>query len=242
LQFPFAHRLESMQNQRLDWLQNTKAFLRSNKKMTYRKRAMRLLKTHRYYVEHDMDEQDRIYQERLGKDELDFKKVNPHRVQLFSINEIWRCLKGKLVELNVIRDMDVLSVQSEHEESDELPDSYDFLRLKKLRLKNLFSERHDQERHLTSVRKLLKRNDIKFVNSLAEQVCCSKEEIKKLDARSDDFDERVKWMTLQEQKRTDKTEELQQQIKDLMEMNQHTLKTFTKFRDFKLPKILDEAH
>lgn len=153
---------------------------------------MRLLQANRLFLEHDMDDHGRFFQERVGKDELDFNKVNPHRVQLFSINEIWKCIKGKLIELNVIRDSEVLGITSNGDESDEIPDHFDFVRFKNLRLKNLFGERHDQEKHLSCVRKLLKKNDLKFISKLAEQVHLNLNELKRLDRRIDLFEDKLK--------------------------------------------------
>lgn len=47
-----------------------RAFIRVNKKMTYRKKAMKLMQAGRHYFHHEMDEQDRYLQNRVGDDEL----------------------------------------------------------------------------------------------------------------------------------------------------------------------------
>lgn len=57
-----------------------RAFIRASKKMTFRKRAMKLLHASRHYFHHEMDEQDRYFQDRRGSDELQVEHINPHRV------------------------------------------------------------------------------------------------------------------------------------------------------------------
>lgn len=65
-------------------------------------------------------------QVRKGEDELNPLKVNPHRVQLFSINEIWKSVQQRLIELDIMKDPDLDSLASESESTD-FEEGFDFV-------------------------------------------------------------------------------------------------------------------
>lgn len=53
---------------------------------------MRLIDHSRRDYMFELDADDRYLRERKGRAQLDWQKINPHRVQMFSINEVWRCV------------------------------------------------------------------------------------------------------------------------------------------------------
>ena len=87
-----------------------------------------------------MDKHDRYFNERKGTDELKITTINPHRVQMFSINEIWKSIQHRLVELKIIKNPEVDS-DEEGEDSAEVDDNYDFEKLVKERVNYLFKGR-----------------------------------------------------------------------------------------------------
>lgn len=66
--------------ERADWAQDQQTFLRAAKKLTFRVQAMKLMGSKRNQFFQEMDEQDRLLQERKGAFMLDAMKINPHRV------------------------------------------------------------------------------------------------------------------------------------------------------------------
>lgn len=81
-------------------------FLRAKRRVTFRQKAMAILDANRKDFIYEIDKQDRIMQERTGKDMLKHTNINPHRVQMFSITEIWKFLEQRLIELEVMKDPD----------------------------------------------------------------------------------------------------------------------------------------
>ena len=74
------------------------------------------------------DELDKILMERKDKHEIDTQKCNPHRVQVYSLNEIWKNMMARLVELKVLRDPDDDSEADEGEiDSSDLEGDFDFI-------------------------------------------------------------------------------------------------------------------
>lgn len=88
------------------WREEQESYLRARNKLTFRTQAMRLLEHKKRDFLFEMDQQDRFMRERRGKKERDWQVVNPHRVQMFSLNEVWKCVQQRLVELNVMKDPD----------------------------------------------------------------------------------------------------------------------------------------
>ena len=64
-------------------------FLRAKRRQTFRQKAIAIMNANRRDFILEIDKQDRYYQERNGKDMLKYTNINPHRVQMFSITEIW---------------------------------------------------------------------------------------------------------------------------------------------------------
>ena len=58
---------------------------------------------------------------------IDHLHVDPHRVQVFSMHEIWKCVLARLVELKIMRDPDHDSFYSD-ESSEEGSKEYDFIK------------------------------------------------------------------------------------------------------------------
>ena len=80
----------------------------------------------------EMDQQDRIFQERVGNAALETSHINPNRVQIFSLNEIWDCVQARLIELKVMKDPEVDSFDSDSD-STEMEDDFDFVTIAKER-------------------------------------------------------------------------------------------------------------
>ena len=57
---------------------------------------------------------------------LDTKQLNPHRVQIYSIEEIWKAILARLVQLDVLRDPDE-EVIEEDSESSELDEEFNYI-------------------------------------------------------------------------------------------------------------------
>lgn len=89
---------------------DTVTFLRVNHNGTFRQKALMMMAHARktFYAEEDQD--GRIYKENRerakGKPIFDALRVNPHRVQLYSINEIWSCVARRLFELGIMQNPD----------------------------------------------------------------------------------------------------------------------------------------
>lgn len=74
------YRAKILKEQKEKFVGDNLAFLRAKRKMTFRVHALRLMDHKRHEFLHEMDEQDRIFQERRGKDAHNPMKINPHRV------------------------------------------------------------------------------------------------------------------------------------------------------------------
>jgi len=152
------------------WKEQQQAFLRATRKLTFRARAMRLLDRRQAEFLHEVDAQDRYFQERKGKDALDTLKINPHRVQLFSISEIWHCVRGRLIELNVMKDPDVDDSVSSDGDSTEFEDDFDFIARGRERIGELFKGKKSKDKDQKSVAELMRKNDLKVINKMLERV------------------------------------------------------------------------
>ena len=92
---------------------DTVTFLRVNNTGTFRQRALMMMAHARKTFYHEEDEDGRVFKEgreggptSKGKPHFDALKVNPHRVQMYSINEIWHCIARRLFELGVMQNPD----------------------------------------------------------------------------------------------------------------------------------------
>lgn len=221
-----------------------RAFLRTTKKLTFRKRAMKLLHAGRHYYHHEMDEQDRYFQDRRGSDELQVEHINPHRVQLFSMNEIWKCIKDRLIQINIIRKPEEDFGEQSDASSDAEPDDLTLKDLAKRRLPNLFGNRSSMERHLTGVANLLKPNDLRLVKEVIWKTAINAETIDKLAKSVKDTHaktkEKMDWLVEQENYRGDLLTEIRNTLKDLGTKLRKTQKELVQFRDKQFPDKLDE--
>jgi hypothetical protein len=80
---------------------------------------------------------------------------------MFSINEIWKFLEGRLVELKIMKDPGAGGGSDcSDEDSVEVDDDFDFEKLAKERVKFLFRGRRGASKQDKSVGDLLKPNDL----------------------------------------------------------------------------------
>lgn len=147
---------------------DTLAFLRAKRKMTFRVHALRLMDHKRHEFLHEMDEQDRIFQERRGKDAHNPMKINPHRVQMFSINEIWNTVSRRLIELNVMKDPDVEDYHSDSD-SDEWEQRWNFVHEGRKRQGKFFVGKKKKDDNVPCLKDLMKKNDILLINRVLEK-------------------------------------------------------------------------
>ena len=87
---------------------------------------------------------------------------------MFSINEIWRCVQQRLIELNVMKDPDVESIGSASD-STEFEDDFDFVKLGAERVGHLFKGKKSKDKDEKSVAEQMRRNDLKVVNRMLEK-------------------------------------------------------------------------
>ena len=125
---------------------DTVTFLRVNNYTgTFRQRAMMMMNQARknFYLEEDQDgrvfKENRMQRGGKGKPQFDPLKVNPHRVQMFSINEIWHCVSRRLGELGVMHYPDEKSQQCIDSDSDQLDDDFDFREAIEHRIDSVFT-------------------------------------------------------------------------------------------------------
>ena len=96
-------------------------------------------------------------------------KINPHRVQLFSISEIWGSVKERLIELKVMKDPDVESYGSDSD-STEMEDEFDFKARTRERVETLFNAKRGKDKNEKSIAEIMKRNDLRVVRKAFEKV------------------------------------------------------------------------
>lgn len=157
-------------NEKKSWAQEQVTFLRVAAKNTFRSKAMKLMSAKRNEFFAEMDEQERIYQERIGNFMLQAAKINPNRVQLFSLNEIWDCVQRRLIELKVMKDPEVDSFGSDSD-STEMDDDFDFVAVAKERMSTLFKGKKKKEGNEKSVADLMRRNDLVLIRKAMEKLC-----------------------------------------------------------------------
>lgn len=114
---------------------------------------------------HDEDEDGRIFKENRtrekGKPLFDPLKVNPHRVQLYSIAEIWHCVSRRLFELGIMHNPDEKSQdEAVDSESDDLRDDFDFAETVEARMDKLFRGKNLGHEPLAS---MMRPNDLRLL-------------------------------------------------------------------------------
>lgn len=98
-----------------------------------------------------LDKNDRIYKVREGTQILDTRNMNPHKVQMYSIEEIWKAVLARLVKLDVLRDPDDDSEGSD-EDSTDLEDEFDFVAKAQRRVGKLLKEKRTKKaKHLALI-------------------------------------------------------------------------------------------
>jgi hypothetical protein len=132
--------------------------MRSKTKRTFRERAMRLVLDEREDFLTQLDTTDRFYKVREGIDQLDTKKLNPHRVQMYSIEEIWKAILARLVKLDVLRDPDDDS-EGEDSDSTDLEDEFDFIPKAEKRVGRLFKAKRNKKGKNPPLIDQMKQND-----------------------------------------------------------------------------------
>lgn len=105
---------------------------------------------------------------RKDKDELDTKLMNPHKVQLFSLNEIWKNILSRLVELNVIKDPDDFDEDS-GESSEELEDEFDFVKYGQLRVGRLLKNKRLKSQKEKALVDIMPQNDFNVINKMLQK-------------------------------------------------------------------------
>jgi hypothetical protein len=101
----------------------------------------------------------------VGLDQLDTKQMNPHRVQMYSIEEIWKAVLTRLVKLDVLRDPDDDS-EGESEDSTDLEDDFDFIAKAEKRVGNLFKHKRTKKAKGLPLQDQMKQNDYKTVQRM----------------------------------------------------------------------------
>jgi hypothetical protein len=96
-------------------------------------------------------------------------KINPHRVQLFSINEIWSCVSKRLIELKVMKDPEIDSADSDSD-STEMEEDFDFVAVAKERASTLFKGKKKKESNEKSVAELMRRNDLTLMRRAMDKI------------------------------------------------------------------------
>lgn len=121
-----------------------------------------------FFYEEDKD--GRIMVERRGLDQqFNALKVNPHRVQMFSINEIWRCISQRLVDLEVMKDPDEDSANSDHDSTD-FEEDFDFLEAAKRRKGNLLRGKKANGSTEQGLYGIMKKNDFLLLNRMLDVI------------------------------------------------------------------------
>lgn len=118
---------------------------------------------------HELDEQDRYLQERKGQDALNLLKVNPHRVQLFSLNEIWKCVQDRLIELEILQDPDADSLASDSDSTD-FEENFDFMQKGPERIGKMMYGKKPKDKKQKSLKDLMKQNDILMINGMLQKI------------------------------------------------------------------------
>ena len=85
---------------------------------------------------------------------------------MFSLNEIWKCVLARLVDLNVLRDPDADSANTDDDESDELEDNFDFVLHGRERVGKLFNSKRSKDQKERALRDIMPKNDFNVVNRM----------------------------------------------------------------------------
>jgi hypothetical protein len=70
---------------------------------------------------------------------LDTRSLNPHRIQIYSIEEIWKAMLERLIHLEVLRDPD--ENIAEDSDSDDLEDDFDYIEKVEPKIPKMFSKK-----------------------------------------------------------------------------------------------------
>lgn len=151
------------------WIHNMGAFVRACKRLTFREKAFNLVRIKRDKFLYNTDKKDKIWQERKGRDELKVTKINPHRVQMFSLNEVWKLVQSRLIALNIMDDPDIASEES-GSDSSEVEDTVDFCNFAESRIAGLFKGKKGKEKGQKSMDQIMKRNDLILMKKIVKKV------------------------------------------------------------------------
>lgn len=142
--------------------------------------ARQMQELRKHFVEVNED-RDQIYMERRHN-EINTTKCNPHRVRIYSLNEIWKNILARLVELKVLKDPDDTDSEDlEFNESEELEDDFDFNREAINRQGRFlkFKRYRDGRGELV---KLISSNDFKLINKMLQLTAANDKRLSKLES------------------------------------------------------------
>lgn len=90
-------------------------------------------------------------------------------MQLFSINEIWKSVQQRLIELDIMKDPDLDSLASESESSD-FEEGFDFLQRAQDRVGKFMHGRKQKDSKVKGLKDLMKPNDVLLMNKMLAKV------------------------------------------------------------------------
>jgi predicted nucleotidyltransferase component of viral defense system len=90
---------------------------------------------------------------------LDTNSLNPHRVQVYSIEEIWKAILARLVQLSVLRDPNEKFI-TEDSESTELDGEFDFVEKASKRVDKFLMKTRSRKDKGKSVGDQMRQNDL----------------------------------------------------------------------------------
>ena len=86
---------------------------------------------------------------------------------MFSINEIWRCISQRLVDLEVMKDPDEDSLNSDHDSTD-FEEDFDFLEAAAKRKGNLLRGKKSNGSTENGLYGIMKKNDYLLLNRMLD--------------------------------------------------------------------------
>lgn len=160
------------------------------------------------------------------------------------MNEIWKCIKDRLIQINIIRKPEEEFGEMSDASSDAEPHDLPLKELAKKRLPNLFDNRASMERHLTGVGNLMKPNDLRLVKEVIWKTAINAESIEMLAKTIKDthskLKEKMDWLVAQEDGRGDILADIREKLEDHGNKIRKTNKELRLFRDKQFPDKLDE--
>lgn len=88
---------------------------------------------------------------------------------MFSLNEIWKCVLNRLVELNVLKDPDAAQEFASDDDSTELEEDFDYIYHAKKRVGVLFKNKRSKDDKDKSLRDMMPKNDFTMVQRMLDK-------------------------------------------------------------------------